>query len=339
MFSYAAGGMAAPEFPGGLEWINSNPLTMAELRGKVVLVDIWDYTCVNCIRTIPYLSEWYKRYAKLDLVIIGVHTPEFSFAKEYANVSAAVKRSGITYPVVLDNEYEVWNLYANQYWPRKYIIDANGYIVYDHAGEGDYFQTERLLQQYLKRIHPHAEFPDTYKHPGQPESGALCYPVTPELYLGYERGRMGNTEGYEPELSVKYEDKGEYMDGYIYAHGVWLNLPQSLKHERTDKFHKDYLAVKYHALSVNAVIKSADGNPCRIYVKQDDEYLTADTKCPDVQIDTDGRSFAEIIEPRMYRLVRNQHFSAHVIKIYSESKSLAIYSLTFGSCEVAKVAK
>jgi len=335
MSGYVAGGLNAPEFPSGLEWINSGPLTMAELRGRVVLVDIWDYTCVNCLRTLPYLKQWHERYSEMGLVIIGVHTPEFGFARDSAAVREAVRRLELEYPIVLDNDYDIWNLYANQYWPRKYLIDVNGYIVYDHAGEGDYYQTERLIQQFLKRKNPHAEFPEPYRHPGSVESGGHCYPVTPELYLGYERGRIGNNEGYEPGLAVNYRDSGNYLDGYIYAHGVWLNLPQSLKHERKDKLLQDYVAINYHALSVNAVIRPAEELNYRVFVMQDEQYLTGDIRGRDVIIDGSGRSFVEVSEPRLYELVRNNQFGSHALRLFSDSSSFDLYSFTFGSCEVA----
>ena len=131
-------GTVAPELPdySAEKWVNSEPLDMQELRGKIVMIDFWEYTCVNCIRTLPYVTEWHKRYADYGLVIIGVHTPEFEFCKNRENVERAVDDFEIEYPVVLDNDYEIWRAYDNHYWPRKYIIDTNGYIVYDHAGEG-----------------------------------------------------------------------------------------------------------------------------------------------------------------------------------------------------------
>src|SRR5918911_1771989 len=143
----------APEFAQISGYINTpnnnNPLTLSSLKGKVVLVDFWTYSCINCIRTIPYLNDWNQKYADKGLVIVGVHSPEFEFEKNYDNVKAAVQRLGITYPVVLDSDHGTWNAYGNQYWPRHYLIDAQGYIRDNHIGEGGYEQTEKTIQSLL----------------------------------------------------------------------------------------------------------------------------------------------------------------------------------------------
>ena len=181
----------APELIGTpADWLNSPPLKREELRGKVVLVDFWEYTCVNCIRTLPYLKEWHKRYAKDGVVIIGIHTPEFAFAKDRKNVAQAVKNLGITWPVLLDSEYKNWMAYHNSFWPRKYFINREGNIVADHAGEGGYGESEARIQYLLKEINPDAVFPEVMEPIRDTDRpGAVCYPTTPELYAG-ERGAL-----------------------------------------------------------------------------------------------------------------------------------------------------
>ncbi|MBI4175952.1 MAG: thioredoxin family protein, partial [Candidatus Aenigmarchaeota archaeon] len=131
-------GAKAPELQGIAGYINTEGIKLADLRGKVVLIDFWTYTCINCIRTLPYLNAWYDKYHDKGFEIIGVHTPEFSFEKDYNNVKAAVDKYGIRYPVVQDNDYATWRAYKNNYWPRKYLVDAQGNIRYDHIGEGGY---------------------------------------------------------------------------------------------------------------------------------------------------------------------------------------------------------
>jgi len=325
--------MKAPEFPRGLEWINSDPLTISGLKGKVVLIDIWDYTCINCIRTLPYIKEWQGRYSEYGLVIVGVHTPEFAFAKKIENVKEAIERVKITYPVVLDNDYKIWSLYANRYWPRKYLIDADGYIVYDHAGEGDYRKTELLIQELLKNINPKAKFPKPFTAPGLAESGGRCYLITGELYLGYEVGQLGNTEGHIPEAVVTYKDNGQYQDGRVYANGRWLNLAQSLRHALEDKSLNDYIAIKYHALSANAVIKAAKESSYKVFVKQDDSFVEPNDRGEDIKVDEAGRTYLEIGQSRMYRIIKNNKFGTHALKLYCESDAFEIYAFTFGSCE------
>ena len=139
----------APDFAGIEQWHNSAPLTMQQLRGKVVLVDFWTYTCINCIRTLPHVVEWHRKYKDQGLVVVGVHTPEFPFERSAANVAKAVKRFDIAYPVAQDNRYATWNAYSNQFWPAVYLIDRKGHVVYTHFGEGAYDKTEATIRTLL----------------------------------------------------------------------------------------------------------------------------------------------------------------------------------------------
>jgi thiol-disulfide isomerase/thioredoxin len=148
-FDVAAAQGDAPNFTGISNWFNSAPLNIANLRGKVVLVDFWTYGCVNCVNTLPHVTELYAKYRDRGLVVVGVHTPEFPFERSAANVQAALKRHGITYPVAQDNDSQTWNAFGNQYWPAQYIIDQSGKIVFQHAGEGQYEQMDRAIARLL----------------------------------------------------------------------------------------------------------------------------------------------------------------------------------------------
>lgn len=139
----------APELTGITHWLNSTPLKLADLRGKVVLVDFWTYGCINCVNTLPHLARLQEKYKDKGLVIIGVHSPEFAFEKSTTNVAAAIKRYGITYPVAQDNEFATWNAYRNRFWPAQYIVDKSGKIVFEHAGEGAYGEIERTIQRLI----------------------------------------------------------------------------------------------------------------------------------------------------------------------------------------------
>jgi thiol-disulfide isomerase/thioredoxin len=139
----------APNFVGISNWLNSGPLNLADLRGKVVLVDFWTYGCINCANTLPHVTRLYDTYKDRGLVVVGIHTPEFPFEKVTSNVQTAIKRHGIKYPVAQDNDYATWNAYHNQYWPAQYIIDRNGRIVFEHAGEGQYDEIEQTIQKLL----------------------------------------------------------------------------------------------------------------------------------------------------------------------------------------------
>jgi cytochrome c biogenesis protein CcdA/thiol-disulfide isomerase/thioredoxin len=176
-------GQPAPDFAGIDHWLNSKPLTMASLKGKVVLVDFWTYSCINCIRTLPYVEGWYQKYAADGLVVVGVHTPEFAFEHDTANVQAGISRFGITYPVAQDNEYTTWTAYSNSYWPADYLIDASGHVRATHDGEGDYNTTEAEIRSLLTEAEAKAL-------PGAAPS-ASPPPITqnqsPETYLGTDR--------------------------------------------------------------------------------------------------------------------------------------------------------
>ena len=169
----------APSLAGGGTWINSRPLTMQQLRGKVVLVDFWTYSCINCLRTLPQLEAWNARYRKDGLVIVGVHTPEFAFEHVTSNVRSAAHRLGVRYPVVQDNDYRIWNAYGNQYWPAEYLIDRRGHVRHAHFGEGEYGTTEGLIRQLLN-VRSGTE---THVRNQTPEDL-----MTPESYIGAERG-------------------------------------------------------------------------------------------------------------------------------------------------------
>ena len=189
---------AAPPFLAIKEWINSTPLTIDELRGKVVLVDFWTYSCINCLRTLPHVEAWDRMYRKDGLVIVGVHSPEFAFEHVPSNVRAAVQRLGIHYPVALDDEFGTWTAYQNEYWPAKYRIDRTGRVRYAHFGEGEYDTTERNIRLLLG------------EHPGAPASAKLrdttpFGPLTPESYLGYERLARYTGSKLHPGKMAQYE--------------------------------------------------------------------------------------------------------------------------------------
>jgi cytochrome c biogenesis protein CcdA/thiol-disulfide isomerase/thioredoxin len=213
----AAGmGPKAPEFTGIQEWINTpggRPLTLKSLRGKVVLVDFWTYSCVNCLRTLPHVEAWDRAYRKDGLVIVGVHTPEFAFEHVPSNVRAAVRKLGVRYPVAIDNRYGTWNAYGNQYWPAKYLIDRTGHVRYTHFGEGEYDRTEKMIRRYLgEKAQPTTHVADRTPN----------HAMTPESYLGYARlERYAGGTPVVPDRFALYEFGGPLApDDLAYA-GSW----------------------------------------------------------------------------------------------------------------------
>jgi thiol-disulfide isomerase/thioredoxin len=323
----------APELPvyGAERWINSPPLTMKELRGKIVVVDFWEYTCVNCIRTLPYVTAWSRRYADYGVVIVGVHTPEFEFGKDRANVERAVEDFGIEYPVVLDNDYEIWRAYANSYWPRKYVVGRDGKIIYDHVGEGGYAETEELLQRLVREEHPDAELPPVLA-PVRPEDGpgARCYPRTPELYCGYERGRYGGGALGEDEARA-YVDDGPHAEGRLYLSGTWrVGVEQAIF--VGDGGAEAFMLVPFSANEVNAVMSAPRGETVRVYVKRDGRPLGKDEAGEEVAFDAAGDSYVAVSVGKMYRLLAAAEYGDGELSLHPKGPGVSIFAFTFGSC-------
>ena len=214
-----------PGFPGEGPWLQSEPLTRDGLRGQVVLVDFWTYSCINCIRTLPHLTAWYDTYAPYGFVIVGVHTPEFDFEKETDNVEAALEDHGIHYPVVQDNERTIWRAWDQRYWPAKYLLDQEGHEVYHHFGEGAYYETESRIRDLL--IAGGADLPPRVE---SPDGGSPNVSVTRELYAGTWRqdDAIGNSEGYRPGQTVTYTLPDERGSDRIYLEGDWFNGEEAL---------------------------------------------------------------------------------------------------------------
>ncbi len=325
-------GQKAPELNGATGWINSKPLKLSELKNKVVLIDFFEYTCVNCLRTLPYLKEWHKRYKDKGLIIIGVHTPEFDFSAKFENVEKAVKELGIEYPVAVDSEYKIWKTFKNQFWPRKFLVDKDGIIRFDHIGEGAYGKTEEKIQELLKKINPTLEFPDVIEYiRDEDKPGAVCYPRMPEMYAGYLRGYFTNQIATDEEKL--YKDGGVYKEAYITLNGWFKVEAMKLIHTRNTVDFEDYVAFKFKGTEVNAVFNS-NGKTYDVIVTLDDKPIPKDMKGEDVFYDDFGRSFVRVKEGKMYNLISGERFGIYTLKLYTNSDAFSLYSFTFGSCVV-----
>jgi thiol-disulfide isomerase/thioredoxin len=340
-------GASAPRMapgPANVQWINSPALTMEGLRGKVVLIDFWEYTCINCIRTFDENKKWYERYHKYGFEIVGVHCPEFDIAYHVSNVKDAVKRFGLPYPIVVDDKFLIWRAYHNSTWPNRFLIDAKGYIRYDRSGEGGDSALEHAIQQLLKEGHPGLEIPSSYTIP--PEKNAFapsCGMTTPEMYVGQweDRGILSNKQGYHKGKTINYILPASVEDGHTAVSGRWETdkgqrpgqsngmIYRGKKKGETPS--KDELIMRYHARELYSVMNVQHGRASRVYVRQDGKDLTSQNKGVDVQFDTEGHSFIEVREPRMYYLTANPKSGSHKVELFPTRSGLTINSFTFGN--------
>jgi len=339
-------GNLAPEFGGIDAWINGGPLTMEELKGQVVLIDFWTYTCINCIRTYPFLKQWHSRYEDDGLVIVGVHAPEFEFEKDYDNVVEATELNALEWTMAQDNDFITWRRYNNRFWPAKYLIDKDGVVRYTHWGEGGYAETEEVIRELLAEADP--SFLDNAQ--ALPEDQTLDpgflvardAEVTRELYGGYKRGESDlvyGRGGYVQQAQY-YESKGEVTEFNITEdqephkinfQGAWTIGPESSNHGRmTDSF-EDYLALVYSATSVNAVLTSDSGEPYKVRVTVGDEYLTEKNKGSDIIIGDDGESYLWVTTPTLYNVIDNESYVRREnLKMASNSPDFGLFAFTFG---------
>ncbi|HKN12611.1 MAG TPA: redoxin family protein [Candidatus Binatus sp.] len=316
----------APELDGG-QWIQYGPVSIKALRDKaIVLVDFWDYTCINCIRTLPYVVAWNKRYARSGLLVVGVHAPEFSFAREGSHVTEAAARFGLEYSIVLDNEYAIWRAYSNRFWPAKYLVDAKGRIRYYHFGEGAYQETEVAIQGLIRELNPGASLPppmEPVRDSDRP--GAVCYRVTPELYLGHARGQFGNFAGVVRDQPHDYRDAGPHVEGMSYLAGRWRVEQESARSEAPGAA----ISLRYTAKDVNLVMTPPAGASVRAEVTLEGSQRAGD----DVKFEGE-RGFVTVDRPRMYSLVANESVVSGALTIRAEVAGLAVYAFTFISCVV-----
>jgi cytochrome c biogenesis protein CcdA/thiol-disulfide isomerase/thioredoxin len=316
---------ALPSLAGAVAWLNSPPLSEADLKGKVVLVDFWTYSCINCLRTIPYIRAWAEKYKDQGLVAIGVHAPEFAFEKKIDNVKKAVADLGIAYPVAIDNDYAIWRGFHNEYWPAHYFIDAEGRIRHHHFGEGEYDESERVIQLLL------AETGKTALPAGLVTvnaSGAEAAPDmsdvrSPETYVGYARAEnFVSPGGAVHDMSHVYDTGTIRLNEWALA-GDWTIGGERAMLNQAD----GALVYRYHARDLHLVLGPApDGKPVRFRVTIDG---AAPGESHGADIDAAGEGI--VIDQRLYQLVRqNGPVTDHTVEIRFLDPGVEAYAFTFG---------
>ena len=302
-------GEAPPLIAGG-PWINSEePLSMEGLRGKVVIVDFWTYSCINCVRTLPYLRDWYDTYSAYGLEIIGVHSPEFPFERNINNVRKAVEELGVAWPVVLDNDFAQWNSYSNRYWPAHFFIDASGIIRYFHFGEGAYEESEAVIRELLTEAG--YELPDSSGSPAAQVLGSR----TPEIYLGYSR-----SEGFLSDTTL-HDEKAAYQLAADHGRGQWsIEGEWVIRNDFIEIDGTGSLELSFEAKDLYIVIEPRD-EESRVHIEIDG-MTPRDT--PDVM-----NGLLKLDESRLYHLADFDESSGHLLKLTIDGH-VRLYTFTFG---------
>ena len=306
-------------------YINTDgkPVTIGQFKGKsVVLIDFWTYSCINCQRTLPYLRAWYEKYHDQGLEIIGVHTPEFAFEHLQSNVENAVKGFGLKYPVVLDNSYGTWGAFGNQFWPRKYLIDIDGYIVFDHAGEGNYEGTEKAIQKALAERATRLGTTVTQTGIAKPQDVMLTEQGkvgSPEIYFGSLRNEnLGNASPGEEGMHVlTFPDK--VTPNTLYLDGKWDIQPEYAETKSAAKVRFFYKAKSVYFVAHADV-------PIRVKITRDGGQVLGDERGSDV----DAEGYVTVKEDRLYKLIESKEYGAHILELQIPGNGLKAYTFTFG---------
>ncbi|WP_312530037.1 cytochrome c biogenesis protein CcdA [Comamonas sp.] len=318
-----------PSLDGGTQWLNAEPQSIPALRGKVVLVNFWTYSCVNCLRTLPYINAWAQKYADRGLVVVGVHAPEFAFEKDRSNVEKALQQLKISYPVVQDNGFRIWRAFNNQYWPALYMVDAQGRVRHHQFGEGGYAATERALNELLRE----AQAPSAATAPAPnantvPDTGGLGMAAdtaslrSPELYLGYDKGGSLRLAGRPaPDKPADYQPAALRLNTWT-LQGNWTLKPEFVQANNAG----GRLALRFEARDANLVLGAAGSGPLRF-------RLTIDGQPPGIHhgSDVDAQGYGQVDATRLYQLVRQQGpVKERTVEIEFLDAGAQGYAFTFG---------
>ena len=325
--SNVAQGSILSSLSGATAWINSPPLTADQLRGKVVLVDFWTYSCINCLRTLPYIKAWAEKYKDSGLVVIGVHTPEFPFEKDLANVQKAVHDLEVTYPVALDNGYAIWTAFHNQYWPAHYFIDVHGNLRHEHFGEGEYDQSERWIQELLKERTGEQPLPEgivSIHAQGAEAAPDMGEVQSPETYIGYARAQhFASPGGFSQDAAKQYSLPAQFAVNQWGLSGKWIDQGQTAILASS----QGKIAFRFHARDLHLVLgPTAEGEPVRFRV-------TIDGQIPGENHggDIDSQGNGVVTEHRLYQLIRQKgEVQDRLFEIEFLSPGVQAFAFTFG---------
>ncbi len=321
----------APDFSRDAVWLDSArkaPHSIRGYRGRVLLVDFWEYTCINCIRDFSVLKRWYAKYRPFGFEIVGVHFGEFAVGYNVENVRVAAKRFQLPWPIVADVQGSIWNAYKSRMWPNRFLIDGNGNIVLHIEGEGNNRELESKIRELLQPEHP--EISKIAEEPSDDTLAAQCGNTTEETYVGnwFGRGALESPQRYQDDSVVDFKTLHEPRDGRVSLEGKWRT-----EHDGVISADKRGVraSLRYHAHSVYAVM-SVDNpkHPIRVYVLQDGQSLTANDAGRDVRFDSGG-SYIAVGEPRMYYVIKNRLSGSHLLVLHAQKHGLTLHSFTYGN--------
>jgi thiol-disulfide isomerase/thioredoxin len=325
----------APEFKGITDWANSQPLSIKGLRGKVVIIDCWTYTCIFCLRTIPIIRHLQQKYGKYGLQVVQAHSAEYHFATDHANIKRALCRYNVRdIPVAFDIYNKTWEAYGNMYWPKHVFVDHNGLVRFEHAGYGGMEDFEDVVVELLQEAGnkpveekeqdgPKDEIHDIY--------GTHFYGMPPEICIGYSRlRRFGNNQTLKPEAVNVLVDPGSHDDNVVYLRGRWIWQREGVQYAPGSKDGSAAVIMKYNAAKrVHCIIGTSDGKPGKIEIKLDGNHLTREQLGRDAQLESDV-SIAGIEWPFMHNLVRTEKPETHEIEVIPRSDNFVFYTFVFG---------
>jgi thiol-disulfide isomerase/thioredoxin len=316
----------APDFGGATGWIGTDPVDLVGLRGQVVLVDFWTYSCINCIHTFPYIRAWHDRYNESGLVVIGVHTPEFRFEREAENVAAALERHELGHAVVQDNDYKIWRAYHNRFWPAKYLIDEWGGIRYTHFGEGAYRETEEQIRVLLAEA-GYPLPPATWETGGVAADGGFSTRgQTPELFASTLDGRrshaIGNPEGHTPGETVTHAPVAVIEEDKIYLGGTWHHAGDHVRAVGTNAT----VTLSFSAGASNFVAGGPEG-AC-VEVLLDGEGIGREYAARDVTIESEGLACVLLDRARAYSYFSADEAARHLLVLHAPP-GFELYSFAF----------
>lgn len=310
-----------PDLTGAVQWLNSPPLTAAQLRGKVVLIDFWTYSCINCLRALPHVQAWDAAYRDKGLVVIGVHAPEFAFEKNPANVEKAVRDLGITYPVALDNDYALWRAFSNRYWPAHYFIDAKGQIRHHHFGEGGYAESEQVIRTLLAEAGASPDTTAEVQAAGVSAPADMRAVFSPETYLGHERASGNlNAEGLIADQPHRYTAPDLRLNEWALA-GDWTVGAEAAQLTAPS----GSVTMRFHARDLHLVL-APGAAPVPFTVTIDGQPPGADAG---LDVDAAGRGI--VTEDRLYQLYRAKGpVTDHLFEIRFDAPGVQAFAFTFG---------